>query len=252
MRFEKQQYRARDFGSSTSVVGQISPTTDDRSRCRPTPARQSRRRGRRPARHQAPESCCPLCDTIANGAARRHGPVPAPRSSAVQTMAFRRMLTAPRLDAAACGGRSIRRSIPDCSPCLPSPATPRWLRPSRPDCRPAWPWRCCARCGRPSLAFHRRLVQQQLGRLELQRHVGELPLDALELAQRPAELLADQHMLARQVVAKPAQRQRARRIAQALDIEARDLLLEAARPSSRLSAGCGSCPCTSGTTARRS
>ena len=37
-------------------------------------------------------------------------------------------------------------------------------------------------------------IEQKLRAFELDRHVGELPLQALELAQRPAELLARQRM----------------------------------------------------------
>src|SRR3989442_562879 len=60
-------------------------------------------------------------------------------------------------------------------------------------------------------------------------HVGELPLQALELAQLASELAAYPCVLARQVEGMPAQRQRARGIAQALHVEARDLLLESTR-----------------------
>src|SRR5262249_305086 len=71
-------------------------------------------------------------------------------------------------------------------------------------------------------------VEQKLRAFELDRHVGEFPLQALELAQRTAELLAGRCMLARLVERITPERQRARGVAEALDVEARHLLLEAA------------------------
>src|SRR5690606_38115459 len=78
------------------------------------------------------------------------------------------------------------------------------------------------------LALERRPVEQQLRLLEPHPHVGELPLQALELAQGAAELPACERMLARQVEGVPAEREGTRRVPEALDVEAGDLLLEAA------------------------
>src|SRR4051794_33848644 len=52
-------------------------------------------------------------------------------------------------------------------------------------------------------------VEEELRAFELDRHVGELPLQALELAQRAAELLARRCMLARLVEGVASERQRA-------------------------------------------
>src|SRR5262249_47403261 len=73
-------------------------------------------------------------------------------------------------------------------------------------------------------------VEKKLRALELDRHVGEFPLQALELAQRAAELLTRRRMLARLVESITSERESARGIADALDVEARHLLLEAAGP----------------------
>src|SRR5271163_1175631 len=70
--------------------------------------------------------------------------------------------------------------------------------------------------------------QQELGTIKLDRHIGELPLQALKFAQRPAELLALLRIVARGVEGIAAKRQRARGIAEPLDIETRHLLLKAA------------------------
>src|SRR5437764_1485151 len=60
------------------------------------------------------------------------------------------------------------------------------------------------------------------------RDVSEFPLQALELANGPPELLARAGVFARLVIGVAAERQRARAIAEPLDVERRDLLLEAA------------------------
>src|SRR5207237_4519384 len=71
-------------------------------------------------------------------------------------------------------------------------------------------------------------MEKQLRGIELHLHVGELPLQALELAQQAAELPPLERPCARGLVRIAAERERARRVADALDIEAGDLLLEAA------------------------
>ena len=55
------------------------------------------------------------------------------------------------------------------------------------------------RVGQPVHAVQRRAHLQQLGAFEPQLHLGELLLQALEFAERPAELLAGQRILAREV-----------------------------------------------------
>src|SRR5215213_8573653 len=57
-------------------------------------------------------------------------------------------------------------------------------------------------------------IKQKLRALEFDRHVGELPLQALEFGERPAELLAHAGVLARPVVAIAAERQRPRGVAE--------------------------------------
>src|SRR5215510_4559003 len=90
--------------------------------------------------------------------------------------------------------------------------------------KPAWLQAALA----TAVGIGRRAVEQKLRAFELDRHVGEFPLQALELAQRTAELLAGRCMLARLIEGITSERQRARGIAEALDVEARHLLLEAA------------------------
>src|SRR5262245_8172401 len=82
--------------------------------------------------------------------------------------------------------------------------------------------------GQPTIGIGRRAIEQELRAFELDRHLGELPLQALELAQRPAELVAGRGMLARLVEGVAAEGERAGGIAEALDVEAGHLLLEAA------------------------
>src|SRR4051812_41884159 len=69
-------------------------------------------------------------------------------------------------------------------------------------------------------------IKQKLRAFELDRHVGELPLQALEFGQWPTELLAHAGVLARPVVTIAAEGERARGVAEPLDVEARHLLLE--------------------------
>src|SRR6185503_1276769 len=71
-------------------------------------------------------------------------------------------------------------------------------------------------------------VQQELRGVELHLHVGELPLQALELGEQLAELLALERPAARALEGVAAERERARGVADALDVEAADLLLETA------------------------
>src|SRR4029077_21059885 len=84
--------------------------------------------------------------------------------------------------------------------------------------------------GEPAVGVGGGAVQQELRALELERHLGELALQPLELAQRPAALPARRDMLARTAEGVAAERERARRVADPLDVEAGDLLLETARP----------------------
>src|SRR5882672_9108044 len=71
-------------------------------------------------------------------------------------------------------------------------------------------------------------VKQELPGVELHFHLGELPLKTLEFAQQAPELLALHRPLPRSFVGVTAERERARRVADPLDVEARDLLLETA------------------------
>src|SRR5688572_6909721 len=71
-------------------------------------------------------------------------------------------------------------------------------------------------------------VEQELRRVELHLHVGEFPLDALELGEQPAELLAFQRPRPGALEGVAPQRERTRGVAYALDVEAADLLFEAA------------------------
>src|SRR6202035_4124464 len=70
--------------------------------------------------------------------------------------------------------------------------------------------------------------EQELRALQLDRHVGEFPLQTLKLAQWPVELFARRRILARRRERIAAASQSARRIAEPLDVEAGHLLLEAA------------------------
>src|SRR3546814_2679452 len=58
--------------------------------------------------------------------------------------------------------------------------------------------------------------------------LGELPLQALEVDERLAELTAVQRMLARQLERVTAKRERTRTVAEPLDVEPGNLLLEPA------------------------
>src|SRR5262245_49342448 len=71
-------------------------------------------------------------------------------------------------------------------------------------------------------------VEQELRRVELHLHVGELPLQPLELGEQAPELLALQRPVACALERVAAERERARGVAEALDVEAGHLLLEAA------------------------
>ena len=72
-------------------------------------------------------------------------------------------------------------------------------------------------------------VEQELPGIELHLHIGELPLNALELAQRPAELAARQGMLPGGIETVTAESERPGSVADALGVEGGDLLLESAR-----------------------
>src|SRR3546814_10370534 len=58
--------------------------------------------------------------------------------------------------------------------------------------------------------------------------LGELPLQALEVDERLAELTAVQRMLARQLERVTAKRERTRTVAEPLDVETGNLLVEPA------------------------
>ena len=64
-----------------------------------------------------------------------------------------------------------------------------------------------------AVGIARGAIEQKLRALELDRHIGELPLQALELGQRPAELLAHAGVLARPLVAIAAEGERSRGVA---------------------------------------
>src|SRR5579871_4613215 len=61
-------------------------------------------------------------------------------------------------------------------------------------------------------------VEEKLRAFELDRHLGELPLQALELADRPAELLARSRIGARRVIGIASEGERAGGVADALDV----------------------------------
>ena len=64
--------------------------------------------------------------------------------------------------------------------------------------------------------------------IELDFHVGELPLKALELAQQAPELLSLHRPLSSRLVGVAAERERACGVADAFDVESGDQLLEPA------------------------
>src|SRR5262249_15809604 len=82
--------------------------------------------------------------------------------------------------------------------------------------------------GQPAVRIDGGAIEQELRGIELDRHLGELPLQPLEFAERAAELLARQRMLTRALRGIASERQRTRGVAEPLDVEGRDLLLEAA------------------------
>ena len=67
--------------------------------------------------------------------------------------------------------------------------------------------RRAVRAGQAVLAFHGCFVKQELRRLQLHGHLGKLPLNPLEFAQRAVELLADQHVFTGDVETVSTQRQ---------------------------------------------
>src|SRR5580693_9003349 len=69
-------------------------------------------------------------------------------------------------------------------------------------------------------------IEQELGCIQLRGGFGELPLEALEFGERAAELAALQHVRTRYFEGMAPDRERARRIADSLNVEAGDLLLE--------------------------
>ena len=77
-------------------------------------------------------------------------------------------------------------------------------------------------------------VKQKLRRFELERHVGKLPLQSLELAERPAELLANGGVFPREIEGVAPECQRPRRITDALDVKSSDLLLEPTLPEQQV------------------
>ena len=100
---------------------------------------------------------------------------------------------------------------------------------SRPDCRTLSRSRCLRPTGMPSIGVHRCAIEQQLPGVELDFHVSEFPLQTLKLAQARGRTAcaAVAHWRAC-LVSIAAERERTRGVADALDIEAGDLLLEAA------------------------
>ncbi len=71
-------------------------------------------------------------------------------------------------------------------------------------------------------------IKQKLRAFDLDRHLGEFPLDALELAQCLPELAAGLGVLAGDVKGMTPDGERTRRVADALDVEPGYLLLETA------------------------
>ncbi len=69
-------------------------------------------------------------------------------------------------------------------------------------------------------------IEKKLCGIEVHRHLGDLPLDALEFAKRAAELATVHRMLARQIEGVASDCERASGIADALCVEAFDLALE--------------------------
>ena len=69
-------------------------------------------------------------------------------------------------------------------------------------------------------------IEQGLRGIEPHLEIGELPLQTLKFAQQATELFSRQRMFLRRVKRVAAKRQRARRVTDALDVEATDLLLE--------------------------
>src|SRR5512145_930072 len=84
------------------------------------------------------------------------------------------------------------------------------------------------RGGQPAVGVDGGAVEQELPGVEFHLHVRELPLDALEFREQAPELLALRGPLARLLVAVAPERERARRVADALDVEAGDLFFETA------------------------
>ena len=72
-----------------------------------------------------------------------------------------------------------------------------------------------------AIGIGRRAIEQKLRALELDRHVGEFPLQALEFAQRLAELVAHLRVLTRAIERIAPERERARGIADAFYVETR-------------------------------
>src|SRR5215211_503776 len=97
--------------------------------------------------------------------------------------------------------------------------------------------RSLIRRGQVTVGIRCGAIEQKLRAFELDGHLGEFPLQALEFANRPAELLTRRSIIARRIERIAPERQRAGGVADALDIEARDLLLESARPEQHVFRG---------------
>src|SRR3546814_14328552 len=77
----------------------------------------------------------------------------------------------------------------------------------------------------PNIGAQGSAIEKQLRRLRLDLHLGELPLQALEVDERLAELTAVQRMLARQLERVTANRERKRTVAEPPDVEPGNLVL---------------------------
>ena len=104
--------------------------------------------------------------------------------------------------AAAAAHAVLDQRPPESSRARPSPAAPRWRCRSPPGCRTRLAIAVSSGGRKAAVGVGRCAIQQQLRRIELDFHVGELPLQALELAQQAPELLS----LHRPLVAPPRRR----------------------------------------------
>jgi len=80
----------------------------------------------------------------------------------------------------------------------------------------------------PAASFEWPRDEAAIRRFELEVQVRKFPLKPLEFTEMPAELTPNRGVLPRQIEGELAKRERTRRIAQTLDVEARDQVLEPA------------------------